>query len=96
MEYLRPRLWEPMGIRRIFWETCPKGITKGGWGLFIYPEDAAKLGMLYLQNGNWKGRAARPGGMGKDLQHPAYGNAFRNEQPRLWLPDVDGRQGRLF
>ena len=33
MEYLRPRLWEPMGIRRIFWETCPKGITKGGWGL---------------------------------------------------------------
>lgn len=60
MEYLRPRLWEPMGIRRIFWETCPKGITKGGWGLFICPEDAAKLGMLYLQNGNWKGEQLVP------------------------------------
>ncbi len=53
MEYLRPRLWEPLGITRVFWETCPKGITKGGWGLFIRPEDAAKIGLLYLQNGKW-------------------------------------------
>lgn len=43
-EYLRPRLFEPLGITRYLWETCPKGITKGGWGLFICPEDMAKLG----------------------------------------------------
>lgn len=55
-EYLRPRLWEPLGISRVFWETCPLGITKGGWGLFLRPEDAAKLGMLYLQRGRWKDR----------------------------------------
>ena len=54
MDYLRPRLWEPLGICRVFWETCPMGITKGGWGLFLRPEDAAKLGMLYLQKGRWK------------------------------------------
>ncbi len=54
MEYLRPRLWEPLGIAKVFWETCPMGITKGGWGLFLRPEDAAKLGMLYLQRGKWK------------------------------------------
>lgn len=53
MEYLRPRLWKPLGIERVFWETCPKGITKGGWGLFLRPEDAAKIGQLYLQNGKW-------------------------------------------
>lgn len=56
MEYLRPRLWEPLGIRRVFWETCPMGITKGGWGLFLRPEDAAKLGILYLQKGRWNDR----------------------------------------
>lgn len=56
MEYLRPRLWEPLGITRVFWETCPKGITKGGWGLFLRAEDAAKIGQLYLQNGQWNGR----------------------------------------
>lgn len=60
MEYLRPRLWEPLGIARIFWETCPMGITKGGWGLFLRPEDAAKLGMLYLQKGSWNGRQLVP------------------------------------
>ena len=60
MEYLRPRLWEPMGIQKVFWETCPKGITKGGWGLFLCPEDAAKLGILYLQHGSWKGQQLVP------------------------------------
>ncbi len=55
-EYLRPRLWEPLGIRNVFWEACPKGITKGGWGLFITTEDAAKLGQLYLQKGVWNGK----------------------------------------
>ena len=55
MEYLRPRLWEPLGIRNVFWETCPRGIVKGGWGLFISTEDAAKLGQLSLQKGKWQG-----------------------------------------
>lgn len=53
MEYLRPRLWEPLGINNIFWETCPMGIEKGGWGLYICPEDIAKIGQLLLQNGIW-------------------------------------------
>ena len=52
-EYLWPRLFEPLGITRYLWETCPKGITKGGWGLFICPEDMAKLGQLYLNHGMW-------------------------------------------
>ena len=45
-EYLEPRLFAPLGITRYFWETCPKGITKGGWGLFLCAEDMAKLGQL--------------------------------------------------
>lgn len=55
-EYLEERLFGPMGIRNYFWETCPKGITKGGWGLFLRPEDAAKLGQLYLDKGRFKGK----------------------------------------
>lgn len=51
--YLRPRLFEPLGFGDIAWETCPKGIEKGGWGLYIYLEDIAKLGQLYLQKGIW-------------------------------------------
>lgn len=54
VDYLKPRLFEPLGITKIFWESCPKGINKGGWGLFLCQEDAAKLGQLYLQEGRWQ------------------------------------------
>lgn len=55
-EYLTPRLFGPLGITKYYWETCPKGITKGGWGLFLCAEDMAKLGQLYLQRGKWHGQ----------------------------------------
>ena len=55
-EYLTPRLFAPLGITKYYWETCPKGITKGGWGLFLCAEDMAKLGQLYLQKGKWNGQ----------------------------------------
>jgi hypothetical protein len=54
-EFLKERLFKPLGITEVFWESCPKGITKGGWGMFLRPEDAAKLGQLYLQKGKWNG-----------------------------------------
>ena len=56
MEYLRPRLFAPLGIEEVAWEVCPQGVEKGGWGLYLRLEDAAKLGQLYLQNGVWDGK----------------------------------------
>ena len=53
VEYLTPRLFQPLGIENVVWEKCPMGIEKGGWGLFLRPEDMAKLGQLYLQKGRW-------------------------------------------
>lgn len=51
--YLTPRLFEPLGIPEVTWETCPLGIEKGGWGLYLRVGDMAKLGQLFLQNGRW-------------------------------------------
>ena len=59
-EYLRPRLFEPLGIMRVFWESCPQGITKGGWGMFLRIEDMAKLGQLYLNKGMYDGKQILP------------------------------------
>ena len=59
-EYLKPRLFEPLGITDYIWEKCPKGITKGGWGLFLCAEDMAKLGQLYLNKGKWNGEQIIP------------------------------------
>ncbi|CAM4500673.1 CubicO group peptidase (beta-lactamase class C family) [Paenibacillus endophyticus] len=53
LDYLQPRLLEPLGIEGATWETCPRGIQIGGWGLSITTEDIAKFGQLYLQRGVW-------------------------------------------
>lgn len=55
-EYLRPRLFEPLGIRNFYWEKCPMGIEKGGWGMYILPEDILKIGQLLLNGGVWNGK----------------------------------------
>lgn len=57
-EYLRPRLFEPLGFGSVAWENCPLGNAKGGWGLYVRPEDVAKLGLLYLQRGVWTANGA--------------------------------------
>lgn len=60
IDYLRPRLFEPLGIRGVDWEVGPQGINTGGWGLRVKTEDMAKLGQLYLQKGLWKGHRLLP------------------------------------
>ncbi len=55
-EFLYPRLFLPLGMGKVYWETCPKGIEKGGWGLYLCPEDMAKIGLLLLQKGRWNHR----------------------------------------
>lgn len=56
LEYLTPRLFEPLGIENPEWETDPDGINTGGWGLSITTEDISKFAQLYLQKGTWKGK----------------------------------------
>ncbi len=53
--YLTPRLFEPLGITGMDWEVDPKGVNVGGYGLRVKTEDIAKLGLLYLNKGGWKG-----------------------------------------
>ena len=60
VEYLTPRLFEPLGITNFFWEKCPMGNEKGGWGLYILPEDIAKIGQLVLDGGRFEGRQLVP------------------------------------
>jgi CubicO group peptidase (beta-lactamase class C family) len=52
-EYLKRRLFDPIGIGEIYWETCPMGINKGGSGIKCTTEDLARFGQLYLQKGSW-------------------------------------------
>lgn len=60
VDYLTPRLFDPLGIDKPNWDECPNGINTGGWGLHIRTEDIAKLGQLYLQQGLWQGEELIP------------------------------------
>jgi CubicO group peptidase (beta-lactamase class C family) len=60
IDYLTPRLFEPLGIEGIDWETAPGDINTGGWGLRVKTEDMAKLGQLYLNKGKWNGKQLLP------------------------------------
>jgi CubicO group peptidase (beta-lactamase class C family) len=60
LEFLRPRLFEPLGIADPEWDASPQGISCGGWGLKIRTEDIAKFGQLYLQRGKWNGKQLVP------------------------------------
>lgn len=55
-DYLMSRLWEPLGITQHHWEKSPDRISKGGWGLYLHPEDALKIGQLVLDGGMWNGK----------------------------------------
>lgn len=55
-DYLRPRIFLPLGMKGIDWDLSPQGINLGMIGLRLHTEDMAKFGQLLLQNGSWNGR----------------------------------------
>jgi len=59
-DYLRPRLFAPLGIAEPRWETSQQGINMGGFGLNLRTEDIARFGQLYLQKGQWQGKQLLP------------------------------------
>ncbi|PWT97454.1 MAG: serine hydrolase [Bacteroidetes bacterium] len=60
VDYLKPRLFDPLGIKGADWETDLQGINTGGWGLRVKTEDMAKFAQLFLQKGKWNGKQILP------------------------------------
>jgi CubicO group peptidase (beta-lactamase class C family) len=60
LEYLRPRLFEPLGFKDPVWVSSPQGITAGAYGLSVRTEEIARFGQLYLRKGMWNGKQVIP------------------------------------
>jgi CubicO group peptidase (beta-lactamase class C family) len=89
-DYLRPRLFEPLGIEGPTWETCPRGINTGGWGLSVPTEALAKFGQLYLQKGTWRGRQILPAAWVEEattfkIQQPQADRPGRPKEQNDWM-----------
>ncbi|MCJ8013845.1 beta-lactamase family protein [Paenibacillus sp. KQZ6P-2] len=59
-DYLTPRLFKPLGIHDVSWETSPLGVTLGCAGLSISNEELSRFGQLLLQKGEWNGKQLVP------------------------------------
>ncbi len=59
-DYLMDRLFLPMGIEDVRWDTDHQGNSCGGWGLNLCAEDTIKFAQLYLQEGVWNGKRLLP------------------------------------
>ena len=60
LEYLRPRLFDPLGFKDPVWISSPQGITAGAYGLSVRTEEIARFGELYLRQGIWNGKQLLP------------------------------------
>jgi CubicO group peptidase (beta-lactamase class C family) len=85
LDYLTPRLFEPLGIQHPTWDSSPSGINIGGWGLKVRTKDIANLGQLYLQKGMWQGKQLIPAAWVEEATTKQTSNGSS--------PDSDWEQG---
>lgn len=55
-DYAREHLFGPLGIEDFYWKKTPTGLVDTEGGLYLKPEDLAKIGYLYLNEGLWNGQ----------------------------------------
>lgn len=56
MEFAQQNLFGPLGIQDAIWDVDPQGYTRGWGDLHLTPESMAKVGYLWLHQGNWNGQ----------------------------------------
>ncbi len=61
IDYLMPRLFEPLGIERPLWETDKKGDCIGGTGAYLKLRDLVKIMRCYADGGKYNGVQVIPG-----------------------------------
>lgn len=92
LEYLKPRLFEPLGIKDPQWDSSGEGYSLGGYGLYLCTEDIAKFGQLYLQKGKWNGRQLIP----REWVEEATRKQVRNDGEGHSKIGIDWQQGYGF
>jgi len=99
IDYIRRRLFEPLGITDATWSESPQGINAGGWGLSIKTEDMAKLGLFILQKGKWEGKQLLPASWIKEATSFKINNAptdLPQEELEMKKKESDWMQGYCY
>lgn len=59
-DWLKPRLFTPLGIQNPQWFESPDGYTLGCGGLHLSTEELSRFGQLLLDKGEWEGKQLVP------------------------------------
>lgn len=91
-EFARQNLFAPLGIRSVKWPADPQGISHGFGNLHLLPRDLAKLGLLFLNQGNWDGRQLVPADWLKEAtrSHIKTGGAGTSDYGYGWRVPPSG------
>jgi CubicO group peptidase (beta-lactamase class C family) len=60
LDYLKPRLFDILGIVNPQWHTCPYGHTSCSGGLYLNTEEFSRIGIMLLQNGVYNDKQIVP------------------------------------
>ena len=97
VQYLTPRLFAPLGIRRPTWEVDPLGNTFGSSGLMLTLSELHRFGLFCLQKGNWEGKQLLDAAWLKECTRPQsaapYGYFFWMGEKNSFR--ADGKNGQL-
>ena len=93
-EFANQNLFSPLGIGPISeerWPSDPQGVTIGGYDLVLTPGEMAKLGFLFLNQGQWDGEAIVPASWvaASTASHANQGD--KKEYGYLWWIDPQGK-----
>lgn len=105
-QYTQERLWTPLGMqdRGVWGVDRPEGLERTWCCLSMSARDLAKLGRLYLQNGEWDGNQIVPsnwvetsttGGAYEPDEWPEDLSHIGNYKYQWWLVSEDGDYSTL-
>lgn len=84
VDYLRPRLFEPLGIGPVTWDQGAPGIDLGFTGLHISTDAISRFAKLYLDDGVWEGRQLLPRGWVELATANHIATGVSEERPVDW------------
>ncbi len=99
IDFITQNLFEPLGIQDYYWPALnDRGDVDGNAALSLTPRDMAKIGYLYLRDGQWDGVPILPPGWVAELNSAACQRAphGRFAGRRLLRLLLVGRCGWLF
>lgn len=88
--WAKQQLFDKLGFTKYRWDTQPDGVPEGSARLWLTPRDMLKLGILYLQQGQWQGEQLLPDGWVQQMTSPHAKSPAGDYGYYFWLRQQDG------